>query len=117
MEDLERYQIAQEVMQEYSETEGIKTLNEYRAFINDKTQPVEPLKEKLDKYHEEESLLLNTRDRTKVFKSIFKEELSGTAGLDEAITLSQATFMVHGSGECSNFIAMLKRIKKDLETK
>ena len=128
MEDLERYQIAKKVVDEWSEddTECL----DFQKWINDRIKPVDPLKEKWEKlsefYHstsyKRQSMGLGYHDMFDKFKEIFAEDLNGTNGLEKLIEWGQTPtneeYRDSYDSETARIIfEKAEQIKKDLETK
>ena len=123
MEDLERYQIAKKVVDEWSEddTECL----DFQKWINDRIKPADPLKEKVTKFLNFRIGLNDVKADDydiKAFKEIFKEDLNGTNGLKKLIewgrTPTNEEYRNSYDSETARIIfEKAEQIKKDLETK
>lgn len=79
---MDKYEIAQEVYNEYWKNNEKVSLGNWRGFLSEKTKPKDPLFEKFVEFWCIDGNNVTTQREWKRFKEIFKDELKGTQGLD-----------------------------------
>lgn len=109
----DKYKIAQEVWEEW-ERRAMSAPYFYEDWLKDKTKPKDPLFEKSLELGARicghfDLGVIPTEWLVSNIKEIFKDELNGTRGLDEAIEYGKAFGYTN--------IEHLKKIKERLETK